>query len=594
MCSDHCLSCRPAQFAEDLLDYLDTHDVVSEAKHLDYGGIGSQAIDAVGGVYNRVSDAAGRVISGAEEEAHGAGDRAKKAQQEARNKLIEAKEAARKQVARVSTKTEEKLEEAKEEGKDAVKDLRAGADKLIQRGKDQADKAEKEVKKVTKDVKKEVPAAPAADTASRPSSSQPMPATTDAQRPLKAQADPATRLRPDAKAVKLPQLAPSLSSLTGSEPMIGQLASTIDDLAAFVRDAPSPSAGSDSRAAHVLDEAKTELQRLSARLDEIRKTEQSRAEKSLSVQAKKYEEELKRKASEQAKKFEKLDEEGKKQMADERERASKDYEAKLRTELETQREIINERLKEEVVAQGVEMQRRWMKEIKRRVEEERGGRLARLDDLAGQLGEIEKVTVSNSAALEEGSGAHRTAAAVRALVKAALADVDADADPNAADLRRSYRKELDLLRSTPLAQQSDLVRAAIEVLEPNGNTGVESLASLTSWYVQRVKPRLQQVALLPDQAGLLSHMASALLSPLLFTKSGNPQGDDAPSVLARAEHALLQRRDLDTAAREINNLKGWAKVLAQDWLEESRRRLEVEQGVKIVQAEAAWQSLRNA
>lgn len=376
--------------------------------------------------------------------------------------------------------------------------------------------------------------------------------------------------------------------------MIGQLASTIDDLAAFVRDAPSTSPGGDARAAHVLGEAKQELQRLSARLDEIRKTEQSRAEKSLSVQAKKYEEELKRKANEQAKKFEKLDEEGKQKMADERAQASKEYEERLRKELETQRELINERLKEEVVAQGVEMQRRWMKEIKRRVEEERGGRLARLDDLAGQLGELEKVTVTNSAALEEGSGAHRTAAAVRALVKAALADVDDDSLPNGEAVKRSYRKELDLLRSTPLAQQSDLVKAALEVLEPRGNEGVESLASLTSWYVQRVKPRLQQVALLPEQAGLLSHMASAILSPLLFTKSGNPEGDDAPSVLARAEYALLQRRDLDAAAREINGLKGWAKVLAQDWLEESRRRLEVEQGVRLVQSEAAWESLRNA
>ena len=39
------------------------------------------------------------------------------------------------------------------------------------------------------------------------------------------------------------------------------------------------------------------------------------------------------------------------------------------------------RLKEKVVAQGIEMQRRWMREVEMQVEEERGGRLACLDEL---------------------------------------------------------------------------------------------------------------------------------------------------------------------------------------------------------------------
>jgi len=42
-------------------------------------------------------------------------------------------------------------------------------------------------------------------------------------------------------------------------------------------------------------------------------------------------------------------------------------------------------LKEEVVAQGIELQRRWIREIKVRVEQERGGRLAKLDELAANL-----------------------------------------------------------------------------------------------------------------------------------------------------------------------------------------------------------------
>lgn len=372
--------------------------------------------------------------------------------------------------------------------------------------------------------------------------------------------------------------------------MIGELAGTIDDLAAFVRDTPASSTG---KAKYVLEEAKDELQRLSKRLDEIRKSEQARAERSLGEQARKFEADMKRKAEEQSKKYDQLDAEGKKKVEQERAKASSDYEKRLQKELETQREIINERLKEEVIAQGVEMQRRWMKEIKTRVEEERGGRLARLDQLASDLGEIEKVTMNNSAALEQGSGAHRASAAVRALIKAALQDPTLEQE---AGYKQSFAKELQLLKSSPLTEKSDVIKAAIASIEgaASPSEGVESLSSLTSWYVQKLKPRLQSVALLPEQAGLLSHLTSAVLSPLLFTKAGNPSGDDVPSILARAEYALLQKGDLDTAARELNSLKGWGKVLAEDWLKESRKRLEVEQGLGVVQAEVAYQGLLNA
>ncbi|CAO1617691.1 unnamed protein product [Sympodiomycopsis kandeliae] len=583
-------------FAEDILDYLDTHDVVSEARRLDIGGLGSEAINSVGSGYTRVAQAAKRALSDAEDVSSEALDKAHKAEKDAKAKILETKEQARAQVAKISRKEEppkvEKVkQEAKEEASGALATIRAKADKLVGSAKAAADKAEDAAKKVT-EKQLEKPAGKPYD--------RPLPLAHEApegyyaprsgDRKLVPEQSPEARLRPDPEAVKLPQLAPALSSLTGSEPMIGQLAGTIDDLANFLKG----TAASGPQAKHVLDEAKSELQRLSSRLDEIRKSEQARAEKSLSQQAKKFEDDLKREAEAHLKKYNELDTEGKQRLEAERRKASADYEKRLRTELETQREIINERLKEEVVAQGVEMQRRWQKEIKERVEQERGGRLARLEELANELGQIEKVTLDNSTALQAGSDAHRTTAAVRALLKAAVADVVEDGVQ--AGYKRPFRRELELIRSSNLSKSSEVVQSALQVLESSvsPDEGVESLSSLTTWYIQKVKPRLQSVALLPEQAGLLSHITSAILSPLLFTKVGNVQGDDVPSILARAEYALLQRKDLDTAAREINQLKGWAKVLAEDWLNESRKRLEVEQSLKIVQAEASYNGLLNA
>lgn len=568
---------------------------MSEARRLDYGGIGSQAIGNIGSGYDRIAQAAKRTFSDAEEATSEAIDKAHQAEKDAKAKLLAGREQARQKVAKITRKEEAKAQDVKEEAKSetnsAIDAIRAKADKLVGSAKAAADKAEDAAAKGVNAVKGQD------KTPSGKPYDRPLPLAHEApegyyaprsgERKLTPEQNKDARLRPDPEAVKLPLLAPALSSLTGSEPMIGQLAGTIDDLADFLKG----TSASGPQAKHVLDEAKSELQRLSGRLDEIRKSEQARAEQSLSAQAKKFEGELKREAEAHLKKYNQLDAEGKEQLEAARRKASADYEGRLRKELDTQREIINERLKEEVVAQGVEMQRRWMREIKERVEEERGGRLARLDQLASELGEIEKVTLDNSNALKEGSDAHRTAAAVRALYKAAVLA----GDDGALGFKRPFRKELDLLRSSTLSQ-TDVVKNALQVLESSASPdeGVESLSSLTTWYVQKVKPRLQSVALLPEQAGLLSHITSALLSPLLFTKVGNVEGDDVPSVLARAEYALLQRKDLDAAAREINSLKGWAKVLAEDWLQESRKRLEVEQSLKVVQAEASYNGLLNA
>jgi len=44
---------------------------------------------------------------------------------------------------------------------------------------------------------------------------------------------------------------------------------------------------------------------------------------------------------------------------------------------------------------------------------------------------------------------------------------------------------------------------------------------------------------------------------------------------------LLNEKDLDGAAREVNQLQGWAGKLAGDWLREARKRLEVEQALQV-------------
>ena len=218
------------------------------------------------------------------------------------------------------------------------------------------------------------------------------------------------------------------------------------------------------------------------------------------------------------------------------------------------------------------MQRRWIREIKVRVEQERGGRLAKLDDLATGLKKLERVTLDNSSYLDENVRLHTLWSALRAFTSAVDSPV-----------RRPFREELRVLRHVAAARDDPLIIAALDSIEKTDvpDVGVEPVGDLISWFNTSVAPRVESVALVPDQdAGLLSHLASSALSVVRFKRQGLAEGDDVSSVVARAEH-YLSEKDLDSAARELNQLKGVPKVLLSDWLAATRKRLEVEQALEV-------------
>ena len=234
--------------------------------------------------------------------------------------------------------------------------------------------------------------------------------------------------------------------------------------------------------------------------------------------------------------------------------------------------IVTFSLKEEIIAQGIELQRRWIREIKVRVEQERGGRLAKLDELAANLKRLERVALDNSSYLDQNLHIHSLWSAIRALHNA----VDAPA-------RKPFRDELRVLRHIAAAKDDPIVSTALEALEASDvpDVGVEPFVDLASWFTTSVAPRVSSVALVPDQnAGLLSHIASHVFSTFTFRRQGLVSGDDVLSTLSRAEH-YLHEKDLDSATRELNQLAGTAKVLVKDWLEAARRRLEVQQALDV-------------
>ncbi|TFY73777.1 hypothetical protein EWM64_g10236, partial [Hericium alpestre] len=190
----------------------------------------------------------------------------------------------------------------------------------------------------------------------------------------------------------LPLVAPVVAGLSSSEPVISHLASTIDNLAAFLNNNPAAA----TQARGVLDTARTDLTELAHDFDKLREEEQHKLEQELDEQARQYTLKLLEIELDAQDKLDHQEAGFKEYLDEEKAKFAQAYREKLDRELETQREIINERLKEEVIAQGIELQRRWIRDIKVHVEQERGGRLAKLDELAANLKRLERIALDNS------------------------------------------------------------------------------------------------------------------------------------------------------------------------------------------------------
>ena len=199
------------------------------------------------------------------------------------------------------------------------------------------------------------------------------------------------------------------------------------------------------------------------------------------------------------------------------------------------------------------------------------------------LKRLERVTLDNAEFLDTNLRLHAMWAAIRAVTAASVESSE----------RKPFRDELRVLRHASAAQEDELVSSVLDALEKTDvpDIGVEPLADLTTWFTTSVAPQVARVALVPEQdAGVLSYLTSHLISSFRFARHGLVEGNDVLSVISRAEY-YLNEKDLDSAARELNQLKGAPRTLLSDWLEAARRRLEVLQALEVIQAEATRASL---
>ncbi|KAK4178092.1 mitochondrial inner membrane protein Mitofilin [Triangularia setosa] len=261
------------------------------------------------------------------------------------------------------------------------------------------------------------------------------------------------------------------------------------------------------------------------------------------------------------------------------ERLKHSYDDKIKLIQEREKKLSEQKLHNKLLEQAVELQRQFSQDIKKHVEEERDGRLGRLESLSKAVSELEKLTTGLNEVVDTNLRTQQLHVAVEA-VRASLED---------AHHPRPFIKELVALKE--IAADDPVVDAAIASIHPSAyQRGISTSAELIDRF-RRVAAEVRKASLLPEDAGVASHASSYLLSKVMFKKQGLAAGDDVESILTRTQ-TFLEEGDLDNAAREMNTLGGWAKTLSRDWLGEVRKVLEVQQALDVITTEARLQSLK--
>ena len=354
-----------------------------------------------------------------------------------------------------------------------------------------------------------------------------------------------------------------ISIKDAEEPVVQDLVKIFNDIILVVN-----ADNANARFSSTIGKAKSELTKVGSKIKELK----TAAAKEADEKVKSSHEDFDRAAKELVRRIESEMHEQEARWKDEyeqeRQKLQQAYEQKLKVEVEQAKQVNEQRLHNELLEQAVEMKRKFIAEVKDRVEEERNSRLGKLSDLASTVDELEKLATDWNSVIDTNLKTQHLHVAVEA-VRANL---------EKAQTPRPFIRELAALKE--IAADDLVVNAAIASINPAAyQQGIPNSAQLIDRF-RRVAGEVRKASLLPEEAGIASHASSYLLSKLLFKKKGLATGDDVESILTRTE-TFLEEGNLDEAAREMNGLSGWAKTLSKDWIAEVRKVLEVQQALDV-------------
>ncbi|KAI2471319.1 mitochondrial inner membrane protein Mitofilin [Annulohypoxylon bovei var. microspora] len=437
--------------------------------------------------------------------------------------------------------------------------------------------------------KKDAPAAESKKSAEPPKGATSEPAAAAASKAVEKQAPPQASAKTGSKketpAFKAPEVdepsrfppASPIDPLKVNDadvPVVQDLVKMLNDIITVVN-----ADNADDRYSSTIGKAKNELNKVGSKIRELKAQVEKDAASQVASKVKDFEDAANELVFRVEKAMEAQEKQWRVEFEEEMRSVQAAYDARIKTELEREKLINEQKLNNVLLEQAVDLKRQFLREVKDRVEEERNGRLGRLEQLSSSIKELENLTTGWNDVVDLNLKTQQLHVAVEA-VRASLND---------AEHPRPFVRELVALKE--IATDDAVVNAAIGSINPSAyQRGIAAPSQLIDRF-RRVATEVRKASLLPEDAGVASHASSWVLSKVLFKKQGLAVGDDVESILTRTQ-TLLEEGDLDAAAREMNGLQGWAKTLSRDWLGEVRKVLEVQQALEVIATEARLQSLR--
>ena len=405
-------------------------------------------------------------------------------------------------------------------------------------------------------------------------------------KPARAAPVPPSSVTPSPKSDPRPPVIPPVSSISNvqvpnaEEPVVQELVKIMNDLITVVN---ADTTEVTNKYSAPMNKAKESLVAVAGKIKALRDAERSAAEDRVQEAHKEFDDGAKRLMKRIETVQQEEDAKYREEFEAERARLASNYDSKLKSEIERSNAVAEQRMRNELTEQAIEMKRKFVSQIQSLVESERDGRLSKLSDLSTNLDSLTQLTSNWNGVIDSNLATQKLQVAVDSVRAALASSSHADSKPT------PFVREMAALKLT--ADGDAIVDAAIASINPNAyQKGIPSQPQLIDRF-RRVASEVRKASLLPEDAGIASHATSFLLSKVMFKKQGQPQGGDVESILTRTE-TMLEEGDLDGAAREMNGLQGWAKVLSRDWMGDVRKVLEVKQALDVMETEARLQCLR--
>ncbi|KAI5963606.1 MIC60 [Candida pseudojiufengensis] len=269
------------------------------------------------------------------------------------------------------------------------------------------------------------------------------------------------------------------------------------------------------------------------------------------------------------------------QFNQEKAQLEKKLNKRLEQEVKAARQAISQAATNAVSMVRIEQTKNFEKLVTEKLNEEREGRLANLDKLNDKINDLEKFAESFEKQIVNTHKKTLIQQSINKLKSLLLFSQPENSTP------KSIGPYVDILGQ--ISTDDEVLNLALKDLIPLiSNESTHSILSnsqlLTRW--EQLAPELRSSSLLPPNAGLLGHLSSLIFSKLLVPVKGvKEDGKDIESVIGRVEYSLA-RGQLDVAVEEATNLKGWSRRLANDWVIEGRKRLEIEFLLGLIESEA--------